>query len=72
MVKFINTKLGIPFWVAENRVEEYKEAGYKPASSYNAVKPEMGKDEAKEEVTRSKSNKKSTPKNEEDVWLTQR
>jgi len=31
MVKFINAYTGTEMWVAEERVEEYKAAGHKPA-----------------------------------------
>lgn len=33
MVKFINRLTGTTMWVAEDRVEEYKAAGHKPAAS---------------------------------------
>ena len=33
MVKFINRITGGEMWVAEERVEEYKAAGHKPAVS---------------------------------------
>lgn len=32
MVKFINAVTGTEMWVAEDRVEEYKAAGHKPAA----------------------------------------
>ena len=32
MVKFINAYTGTTMWVAEERVEEYKAAGHKPAA----------------------------------------
>lgn len=32
MVKFINAFTGTEMWVAEERVEEYKAAGHKPAA----------------------------------------
>lgn len=32
MVKFINATTGTEMWVAEDRVEEYKAAGHKPAA----------------------------------------
>ena len=32
MVKFINRLTGGEMWVAEDRVEEYKAAGHKPAA----------------------------------------
>ena len=31
MIKFINKVTGTEMWVAEDRVEEYKAAGHKPA-----------------------------------------
>ena len=33
MVKFINRLTGSEMWVAEDRVEEYKAAGHRPAAS---------------------------------------
>lgn len=40
MVKFINAYTGTEMWVAEERVEEYKAAGHKPAAEpQNAQKP---------------------------------
>lgn len=32
MVKFINRLTGTEMWVADDRVEEYKAAGHKPAA----------------------------------------
>ena len=32
MVKFINRLTGSEMWVADDRVEEYKAAGHKPAA----------------------------------------
>ena len=32
MIKFINKVTGTEMWVAENRVDEYKAAGHKPAA----------------------------------------
>ena len=32
MVRFINAITGSEMWVAEDRVEEYKAAGHKPAA----------------------------------------
>lgn len=37
MIKFINKLTGTEMWVADNRVEEYKAAGHKPAA--DAEKP---------------------------------
>lgn len=37
MVKFINARTGNEMWVADDRVEEYKAAGHKPA--VDPVKP---------------------------------
>lgn len=37
MVKFINKLTGSEMWVADDRVEEYKAAGHKPAAE--AEKP---------------------------------
>ena len=36
MVRFINRLTGNEMWVAEDRVEEYKAAGHKPAVSHSA------------------------------------
>lgn len=36
MVRFINRLTGNEMWVAEDRVEEYKAAGHKPAASHSA------------------------------------
>jgi len=33
MVKFINRLTGSVMWVADDRVDEYKAAGHKPAAS---------------------------------------
>ena len=37
MVEFINAYTGTQMWVADNRVDEYKAAGHKPAA--NSEKP---------------------------------
>lgn len=39
MVKFINRLTGGEMWVAEDRVEEYKAAGHKPAAIPSKDKP---------------------------------
>lgn len=39
MVKFINKLTGGEMWVAEDRVEEYKAAGHKPAADSLPEKP---------------------------------
>lgn len=39
MIKFINKVTGTEMWVADNRVEEYKAAGHKPAAELDAEKP---------------------------------
>ena len=41
MVKFINRITGTTMWVSEDRVEEYKAAGHRPAAS--PVTPEPTK-----------------------------
>lgn len=46
MVKFINRLTGNEMWVAEDRVEEYKAAGHKPAAS-DTVPAEMPKKQAR-------------------------
>lgn len=44
MVKLINAVTGTEMWVSEDRVEEYKAAGHKPAAEPKAVKkPTKGK-----------------------------
>ena len=48
MVKFINRLTGGEMWVAEDRVEEYKAAGHKPAAEASPKKP----------ASKSKSKKK--------------
>jgi len=45
-VKMINA-LGNDMWVAEDRVEEYKAAGHKPAASSEAGKKPVSKPKAK-------------------------
>lgn len=63
MVKFWNERFGLPFWVAEDRVEEYKGAGYKLApDSSKEVKPKEVKEEAKEKATEPKTTKKTAKK----------
>ena len=37
MVKLINKRTGSSFWVADERVEEYKAAGHKLAASPSAA-----------------------------------
>lgn len=52
MVKLINKRTGSSFWVADERVEEYKAAGHKLAASPSATqKPieEPIEEEAQEE-----------------------
>lgn len=39
MILFINKVTGTEMWVADDRVEEYKAAGHKPAANPDAVKP---------------------------------
>ena len=39
MVKFINRRTGSSFWVADEKVEEYKAAGHKLAADLRPVKP---------------------------------
>lgn len=50
MTKFINAFTGTEMWVSDDRVDEYKAAGHKPAA------------EAVTEVTEQKPAKKSTAK----------
>lgn len=51
MIKFINALTGTDMWVADDRVEEYKAAGHKPAV-IPAEKP------AKKEPAKKTSKKK--------------
>ena len=39
MVEFINRLTGSSMWVADDRVEEYKAAGHKPAASSKRKEP---------------------------------
>lgn len=39
MVKFIRSDNGNEMWVADDRVEEYKAAGHKPAAEVSAENP---------------------------------
>ena len=57
MVEFINCMTGTQMWVADERVEEYKAAGHKPAAvSSKAIEP------AEEPVEKKKTVKKATKK----------
>lgn len=52
MIKFTNRLTGGVMWVAEERAEEYKAAGHKPAASSEAKKPaSKPKKKAKKEGT---------------------
>ena len=57
MVKFKGTRPGTYFWVADERVEEYKELGYNPAPeiSETAITP---KKEVKKPATKKTPKKK--------------
>lgn len=50
MVKMINKRTGTAFWVAEDRVEEYKAAGHKLAATPSAPKKKEVVEEVKEKV----------------------
>lgn len=39
MILFINKVTGTEMWVADNRVEEYKAAGHRPAAELDVKKP---------------------------------
>lgn len=39
MVKFINSQTGSVMWIAEERIDEYKAAGHKPAADAIPEKP---------------------------------
>ena len=67
MVKLINKRTGSAFWVADERVEEYKAAGHKLAASLSAtqkpIKEEPVKEvEDKEEKTVKKPIRKTAKK----------
>lgn len=50
MVEMIHARTGNRMWVADDRVEEYKAAGHKPAADNAekpAEKPQRGKRKAK-------------------------
>lgn len=49
MVKMINRNFGTSMWVAEDRVEEYKAAGHKPAAE--AVLTEEPKKRKKKDLS---------------------
>ncbi|MCR4711481.1 MAG: hypothetical protein K5707_04205 [Clostridia bacterium] len=52
MVCFINKTTGTEMWVAEDRVEEYKAAGHKPAAS-SIEEPAEPEEKPKKAVKRS-------------------
>ena len=55
MIKFVNRRTGSTFWVADNRVEEYKAAGHKlAADSSSKIKPEKEIPDEKEPETAPK------------------
>ena len=58
MIKLINKTTKTPMWVADDRKNEYLEAGHKPASNY-AKKPVEG---VKVEVAEAKSKVKEVEK----------
>ena len=64
MVKLINKRTGSAFWVADERVEEYKAAGHKLAASPSAAQKPIKKEpvEAKEEAKEEKPVKKTVKK----------
>lgn len=47
MVRFINKYTGTDMWVADDRVEEYKAAGHKPAASDTKPAEEEPKSKSK-------------------------
>jgi hypothetical protein len=51
VVKFINGEFGNEMWVADDRVEEYKAVGHKPAAS-DTEKPAEEKPKAKKKTTK--------------------
>ena len=64
MIKFINKRTGSAFWVADERVEEYKAAGHKLAASPSTTQKPIKEDpviveEAKEEDPAKKPEKKT-------------
>lgn len=64
MVKLINKRTGSAFWVADERVEEYKAAGHKLAASSSATQKPIKEEpvEAKEEAKEEKPAKKTVKK----------
>jgi hypothetical protein len=64
MVKLINKRTGSAFWVADERVEEYKAAGHKLAASPSATQKPIKEEpvEAKEEAKEEKPVKKTDEK----------
>ena len=64
MVKLINKRTGSAFWVADERVEEYKAAGHKLAASPSPTQKPIKEEpvEAKEEAKEEKPVKKTDEK----------
>ena len=51
MVEFINPFTSTSFWVADDRVDEYKAAGYSPVA--NLEKPKVKAEKTEEEPVRT-------------------
>lgn len=63
MVRFINKFTGTVMWVAEDRAEEYKSAGHKPADeSSSSVPQETLKQPAVKEKKPATVESSATPK----------
>lgn len=52
MIKFINASTGTTMWVADERRQEYLEAGHKLASVPSSIKPT--KTEEKKDIPKTK------------------
>jgi hypothetical protein len=63
MIKMNNCFTGIEFWVADDRVEEYKAAGHKLAADLEKPKSEV-KQAEKSEVAPVQLEEKEEPKTE--------
>jgi hypothetical protein len=59
MIKLIHRTSGTPMWVADDRIDEYLEAGHKLASEICEKEPE---EEPKEEPEKKEAPKKQSKK----------
>lgn len=63
MIKLIHRTSGTPMWVADDRIDEYLEAGHKLASEICEKEPEEEpKEEPKKKEAPKKQSKKSAKK----------